>query len=375
MQLTGSQFTNTAALVGNDLATFPDFPAEIRAPAGTLPGRQRVPGQLRVERHLHAGRRPDVLVAMNPAALKVNLADLQDGRHPDRQHRRLQGDRPQEGAGYAANPLEDGSLEGYRVFPVELTKLTRAALEELGLDAKSMDRCKNFFALGMCTGSTTGRWTPTHRWLDEKFGSKPVLVEANMLALKAGYAYCETTEVFQVTYEVPPAKLAPGVYRNIIGQQGARARLRRRGAEGGAAAVPRQLPDHAGLRHPARAVDVQELRRRSRSRPRTRSPRSARRSAPPSAARSAITTTSRPGHGAQDRGDRPRGDGRAAARHRRHPARRALDRPADQDRAGRPAPGAVRPQRRGAGAGARGAARPATASGSRSRRSASRSST
>ena len=115
------------------------------------------------------------------------------------------------------NPLEDHSLEGYRLFPVELTKLTRLALADLGLDAKSMDRCKNFFALGMCYWLYNRSMDPTYRWLDDKFGKKPVLAEANKLAMKAGYAYCDATEAFQVTYDIPPAKLSPGVYRNLSG--------------------------------------------------------------------------------------------------------------------------------------------------------------
>jgi 2-oxoglutarate ferredoxin oxidoreductase subunit alpha len=117
----------------------------------------------------------------------------------------------------ATSPLEDRSLEGYRVFPVELTKLTRAALRDLGLDAKSMDRCKNFFALGMCYWLYNRPMDPTYRWLEDKFKAKPVLVEANTLALKAGYAYCDATEAFQVSFDVPPARLAPGFYRNLSG--------------------------------------------------------------------------------------------------------------------------------------------------------------
>jgi 2-oxoglutarate ferredoxin oxidoreductase subunit alpha len=216
MQITGNQFTNTAALFGNDLATFPDYPAEIRAPAGTLPG---VSGF-----QIHFGARDintpgdalDALVAMNPAALKVNLSDLKlngilvvnTDNFKDIDLRKAQ---------MTANPLEDHSLDGYRLFPVELTKLTRAALSDIGLDAKSMDRCKNFFALGMCYWLFNRSLEATERWLDEKFRVKPVLAEANKLALKAGFAYCEATQAFQVRYEVPPAKLAPGTYRNLSG--------------------------------------------------------------------------------------------------------------------------------------------------------------
>jgi len=216
MQITGNQFTNTAALFGNDLATFPDYPAEIRAPAGTLPG---VSGF-----QIHFGARDintpgdalDALVAMNPAALKVNLSDLKlngilvvnTDNFKDLDLRKAQ---------ITSNPLEDHSLEGYRLFPVELTKLTRAALSDIGLDSKSMDRCKNFFALGMCYWLFNRSLEATERWLDEKFRAKPILAEANKLALKAGFAYCDATQAFQVRYEVPPAKLAPGTYRNLSG--------------------------------------------------------------------------------------------------------------------------------------------------------------
>jgi len=216
MQITGSQFTNTSAIFGNDLATFPDFPAEIRAPAGTLPGVSGFQVQFGSKDVFTPGDSVDALIAMNPAALKMNLADLRtngilivnvdDFKEPDLKKAQM-----------TKNPLEDHSLEGYRLFPVELTKLTRAALRDLGLDAKSMDRCKNFFALGMCYWLYNRSMDSTLRWLDEKFGKKPILAEANKLAMKAGYAYCDATEAFQTSYEVPPAKLTPGLYRNISG--------------------------------------------------------------------------------------------------------------------------------------------------------------
>jgi 2-oxoglutarate ferredoxin oxidoreductase subunit alpha len=216
MQITGSQFTNTTALFGNDLATFPDYPAEIRAPAGTLPGVSGFQVHFGARDVSTPGDAVDVLVAMNPAALKVNLPDLKRGgvlilNADDFEEADLRK------AGMSTSPLEDRSLEAYRVFPVELTKLTRAALRETGLDAKSMDRCKNFFALGMCYWLYNRSMDATHRWLDDKFKAKPVLAEANKLAMKAGYAYCDATEAFQVRYEVPPARLAPGVYRNLSG--------------------------------------------------------------------------------------------------------------------------------------------------------------
>jgi len=218
MQVTGSQFTNTVALYGNDIATFPDYPAEIRAPAGTVPG---VSGfQLNFSSgEVHTpGDAVDVLIAMNPAALKVNIGDLKANgilivnsdsfKETDLRKAHL-----------AANPLEDHTLDKFRVFPVELQRLTRAALQHLGLDAKAMDRCKNFFALGMCYWLYNRSMEPTVRWIDDKFKKKPLLAEANQLALKAGYSYCEATEVFQTSYEIPPAQLSPGVYRNLSGNQ------------------------------------------------------------------------------------------------------------------------------------------------------------
>ena len=216
MQITGSQFTNTVALYGNDLATFPDFPAEIRAPAGTLPGVSGFQVHFSSSDVYTPGDSVDVLIAMNPAALKMNLADLKTNgilivNVDDFQPNDLRK------AQIVTNPLEDHSLDGYRLFAVELTKMTRAALKDLGLDAKSMDRCKNFFALGMCYWLYNRSMEPTHGWLEEKFKSKQQLVQANKLAMKAGYSYCEATEAFQISYEIPPAKLAPGVYRNISG--------------------------------------------------------------------------------------------------------------------------------------------------------------
>ncbi len=218
MQITGSQFTNTVALYGNDIATFPDYPAEIRAPAGTVPG---VSGyQLNFSSgEVHTpGDSIDVLIAMNPAALKVNVGDLKPNGIAI-----INSDAFKEGdlrkAHLTTNPLEDHSLDKFRVFPVELHRLTRSALQHLGLDAKAMDRCKNFFALGMCYWLYNRSMDPTVRWIDDKFKKKPLLAEANKLALKAGYSYCEATEAFQVSYEIPPAQLSPGLYRNLSGNQ------------------------------------------------------------------------------------------------------------------------------------------------------------
>jgi 2-oxoglutarate/2-oxoacid ferredoxin oxidoreductase subunit alpha len=218
MQITGNQFTNTVALYGNDLATFPDYPAEIRAPAGTLPGVSGFQVQFSSSDVYTPGDSVDALVAMNPAALKMNIADLKPNgvlivNKDDFKENDLRK------AQMTSNPLEDHTLDGYRLFAVDLTKLTRAALQELGLDAKSMDRCKNFFALGMCYWLYNRPMDSTHRWLDDKFGKKPLLAEANKRAMKAGYSFCEATEAFQISYEIPPAKLSPGVYRNLSGNQ------------------------------------------------------------------------------------------------------------------------------------------------------------
>src|SRR6202522_3832696 len=216
MQITGSQFTNTAALYGNEVETFPDFLAEIRAPGGTLPGVSGFQVHFSSSDVYTPGDSVDVLIAMNPAALKMNLADLKTNgilivNLDDFQPNDLRK------AQIVTNPLEDHSLDGYRLFAVELTKMTRAALKDLGLDAKSMDRCKNFFALGMCYWLYNRSMEPTLRWLTDKFQKKPDLVRANTLAMQAGYSYCEATEAFQISYEIPPAKLEPGVYRNISG--------------------------------------------------------------------------------------------------------------------------------------------------------------
>src|SRR5216117_300751 len=218
MQITGSQFTNTVALYGNDIATFPDYPAEIRAPAGTIPGVSGFQLHFSSNEVFTPGDAIDALIAMNPAALKVNVGDLKangilivnSDSFKESDLRKAQ---------MTSNPLEDHSLDKFRLFPVELQRLTRAALQHLGLDAKSMDRCKNFFALGMCYWLYNRSTEPTVRWIQEKFKSKPLLMEANRLALKGGYSYCEATEAFQISYEIPPAQLTPGLYRNVSGNQ------------------------------------------------------------------------------------------------------------------------------------------------------------
>ncbi len=216
MQITGSQFTNTVALYGNDLATLPDFPAEIRAPAGTLPGVSGFQVHFSSSDVYTPGDSVDALIAMNPAALKMNIADLKPNGILIVNLNDF-GETDLRKAQMTANPLEDHSLDAYRLFSVELTKLTRAALKDLGLDNKTVDRCKNFFALGMCYWLYNRSLDTSLRWIEEKFKSKPALVQANRTAMQAGYSYCEATEAFQISYEIPPAKLAPGLYRNISG--------------------------------------------------------------------------------------------------------------------------------------------------------------
>ncbi len=216
MQLTGTQFTSTSALAGNDLATFPDFPAEIRAPAGTLPGVSAF--QVRIADYdIHTpGDAADVLIAMNPAALKKSLVDLKANgiiiANTDEFNA-----RNLKKADYENNPLEDSSLDGYRVYPAEITTMTRRALEDSGLDAKTQDRCKNFFALGMVYWMFSRPLENSVEWLRQKFRSRPEIAEANIKVMKAGFNFCDITEVFQVRYEVQPATLEPGVYRNIMG--------------------------------------------------------------------------------------------------------------------------------------------------------------
>jgi 2-oxoglutarate ferredoxin oxidoreductase subunit alpha len=218
MQLTGDRFTSETALVGNDLATFPDFPAEIRAPAGSLPG---VSGfQLHFADHdiLTPGDAPDVLVAMNPAALKTNLKDLPRGgtlivNSDAFSARNLQK------AGYTASPLDDGSLGHYNLVTVPLTSMTVESVKGVEVTPREAERSKNFFALGLMSWLYGRPTETTLEFIESKFAKRPEIVEANTAAFKAGYAFGETSEQFAVQYEVRPAKLEPGVYRQITGNQ------------------------------------------------------------------------------------------------------------------------------------------------------------
>jgi 2-oxoglutarate ferredoxin oxidoreductase subunit alpha len=218
MQLAGTQFTNASAILGNDISTLPDFPAEIRAPAGTLAG---VSGfQVHFSSHaIHTpGDELDALVAMNPAALKTNLKDLRSGGillvnsdafSTSDLHK----------AGYKASPLDDGSLKGFRLFRIPINTLNREAVAEVKLSPREADRCKNFFALGLVYWLYERPLEPTLRWIKEKFAKNPAVQEANTRTLKAGYNFGETTETLPVHYMVPPATIKPGRYRKITGNE------------------------------------------------------------------------------------------------------------------------------------------------------------
>jgi 2-oxoglutarate ferredoxin oxidoreductase subunit alpha len=216
MQLAGTQLTNTSALAGNDVATFPDYPAEIRAPRGTKAGVSGFQIHFAADKIFTPGDQVDALVAMNAAALATNLQDLvphgilivnEDGF----------GKRDLELAGYQQNPLEDGSLDSYQLHQVDMTRLTREAVKSSGLSTKEADRCRNFFAMGLVFWLYDRSLEPTERFIREKFGRRPAIAEANENALRAGYNYGITTEAIARRFAVGPADLPPGRYRNITG--------------------------------------------------------------------------------------------------------------------------------------------------------------
>ena len=218
MQLTGLQFSTSSAIAGNDLNTLPEYPAEIRAPAGSLHG---VSGfQIRFssgESPTH-GDNPDVLVAMNPAALKVNLKDLKrdatilvNESSFDNKNLSL--------AKYETNPLDDGSLKGYNVLRVPMTKAVMNALEGVNISLKDKERCKNFFALGIMFWMYSRPIEPTIDWIENKFRNKPELMTANKKALMAGYHYSEMTELFTTRFYLEPYKLPAGNYKNVTGNE------------------------------------------------------------------------------------------------------------------------------------------------------------
>jgi 2-oxoglutarate ferredoxin oxidoreductase subunit alpha len=218
MQLAGTQLTNTSALAGNDVATFPDFPAEIRAPRGTKAGVSGFQIRFANSEIFTPGDQVDALVAMNPAALVTNLADLVPGGILI-VNRDAFDDKGMAQASYVTNPLEDGSLDGYQLFPVEMTRLTRLAVEGLGLSQKEADRCRNFYAMGLTFWLYDRSLEPTERYITEKFGKIPGVAEANRRALHAGYNYGETTDAMVSHFSVSKADLPSGTYRNITGNQ------------------------------------------------------------------------------------------------------------------------------------------------------------
>jgi 2-oxoglutarate ferredoxin oxidoreductase subunit alpha len=218
MQLTGTQFTRTAAVFGNDISTLPDFPAEIRAPAGSLPGVSGFQISFSSTDIHTPGDEPDVLVAMNPAALKTNIGDLPPGGALI-----VNSDAFTQAnlnkAAYASNPLTDGSLKAYTTFEIPISTLNERSLEGLEMTTKQKDLTKNFFALGIMFWLYERSMEPTLHWIDSKFGARPVIAEANKRALQAGYAFGETAEMFHTHFRVRPAKLDPGTYRNITGNE------------------------------------------------------------------------------------------------------------------------------------------------------------
>jgi 2-oxoglutarate ferredoxin oxidoreductase subunit alpha len=219
MQLTGTQFTKTSAVFGNDISTVPDIPAEIRAPQGSLPGVSAFQVSFSSFDIYTPGDRPDVLVAMNPAALKVHLPDLPKGGivivNTDEFN-----ETNLKKAGYTENPLHDNSLQAYRVFEVAIGALNSRALADLDLSAQEVDRSKNMFALGLMFWMYSRPLDTTIKFIEDRFGRRnPKIAEANVATLKAGYNYGETTEAFAQHYHVPKAKLAPGLYRNVTGNE------------------------------------------------------------------------------------------------------------------------------------------------------------
>lgn len=219
MQLAGTQFTNVSAVFGNDVSTLPDFPAEIRAPAGSLSGVSGFQINFSSEDIFTPGDEVDTLVAMNPAALKTNIGDLKRGGTLIVNEDAFDSGNLSK-AGYEANPLDDETLmSSYTVQRVPMTRLTRDSVEGLGLSQREADRCKNFFALGLVYWLYERDATPTEDWVRQKFAKNPSIVEANMRALKAGRSYGDSTEAFTVHYQVAPAKLPPGKYRKITGNE------------------------------------------------------------------------------------------------------------------------------------------------------------
>jgi 2-oxoglutarate ferredoxin oxidoreductase subunit alpha len=216
MQLTGTQFSNTSALMGNDISTFPDYPSEIRAPQGTIAGVSGFQVHFGCNEVVTPGDEVDMLVALNPAALKANIGSLKKGGtilvNTDAFN-----DKNIEKATYSQSPLDDDSLHGYQVIEAPIDTQTIDTLADFDLDLKSKKRCKNFYALGICYFVYSRDINPTIEWIKEKFAKKPELIEANIATLKSGYNFAETLEAIVSTYKVPAAKIRPGTYRQING--------------------------------------------------------------------------------------------------------------------------------------------------------------
>ena len=250
MQLTGSQFTNNTALLGIDLATFPDFPAEIRAPIGTLPGVSGYQLRFSSDRIFTPGDACDVLVAMNAAALKVNLKALKPGgiiiaNTDGFDSRNLRLANYPEGV----NPIEDNSLDSYEVIKMDVTKMTREALKDFSMGMKEKDRAKNMFVLGFLYWMYNREMDNTIQFFKEKFGKKPEIFESNVKALQAGYNFGDTTETFTTRYTVEKAKMKPGNYRSIMGNQALIIRPNRCFAKKRSATIFRKLSNYTCQRY------------------------------------------------------------------------------------------------------------------------------
>ncbi len=343
MQLVGDRFTELSAVFGNDLATLPSYPAEIRAPAGTVGGVSSF--QVHISDHdiLTPGDGPNVLIAMNPAALAANLGDVAPGSTLI-----VNEDAFDEAgltkAGYDSNPLDDDSLALFTVYQVPMTSITVEATRPLGVKPRDAQRSKNFFALGLVCWMYTRPAAPVIDWIEKRFSDKAMVRDANLAAFRAGRNFGETAELFAHQVEVAPASLPPGTYRNIVGQHRRCLRPGCRRPEGRAEHDLRELPDHPGIGHPPRAVEAEELRRhddagRGRDRRRLHRHRGVLRRHPRSDRH--VGPGSRP----QGRGDRAGREPRAAHGHRRRPARRTVDRHAHEDRTDRSVPRHVRTTR------------------------------
>ena len=311
MQLTGDRFTQESAVFGNDLMTLPNFPAEIRAPQGTLPGVSSFQVHFADHDILTAGDSPDVLVAMNPAALKANLPDMRPGTtlivdSHDFTSRNLTK------AGYAGNPLEDDSLTDFTLNVVDLTGMTVEAVKEFGLSRKDAARAKNMFALGLLSWMYGRPVETTIAFLEKRFAKAPDIRDANVTAFKAGWNFGETTEAFAVQYEIKPAPMAAGTYRNITGNLALAYGLVAGGVQSGLPIFLGTYPITPGLRHPPRAEQAQAVRHhdlpgRGRDRRHRRGPRCVLRRL------ARRDQHLRPGHRAEVGDHRARRDDRAAA--------------------------------------------------------------